>query len=112
VPVKEQMIAWWGPIIYEYYAATEGLCFVACDSGEWLTHRGTVGRVLLGELQVLDENMQPVPAGAPGTLWFKTASSELSPNFGDSERVQAAAVWEREDAGLTATSIPLVNLTP
>src|SRR5215472_720558 len=55
VPVKEQMIAWWGPIIYEYYAATEGLCFVACDSGEWFTHRGTVGRVLLGELQVLDE---------------------------------------------------------
>ena len=37
---------------------------------------------------------------------------ELSPNFGDSQRVQAAAVWEREDAGLTATSIPLVNRTP
>jgi long-chain acyl-CoA synthetase len=74
VPIKEQMIAWWGPIIYEYYAATEGHCFVACDSAEWLTHRGTVGRVLLGELQVLDEEMQPVPTGTPGTLWFKTAS--------------------------------------
>jgi long-chain acyl-CoA synthetase len=74
VPVKEQMIAWWGPIIYEYYAATEGHCFVACDSAEWLTHRGTVGRVLLGELQVLDEDMQPVPISTPDTLWFKTAS--------------------------------------
>jgi long-chain acyl-CoA synthetase len=74
VPVKEQMIDWWGPIIYEYYAATEGLCFVGCDSAEWLAHRGTVGRVLLGELHVLDEAMQPVPIGAPGTLWFKTAS--------------------------------------
>ena len=74
VQVKEQMIAWWGPIIYEYYAATEGHCFVACDSAEWLSHRGTVGRVLLGELHVLDEEMQPVPIGTSGALWFKTAS--------------------------------------
>jgi long-chain acyl-CoA synthetase len=74
VPVKEEMIAWWGPIIYEYFGATEGLCYVACDSTEWLTHRGTVGRVLLGELHVLDEEMRPVPAGTPGTLRFKTAS--------------------------------------
>ena len=74
VPVKEQMIEWWGPIILEYYAATEGHGLTACDSAEWLAHRGTVGRVLLGELHVLDEDMQPVPAGTPGTLWFKTAS--------------------------------------
>jgi long-chain acyl-CoA synthetase len=73
-PVKEQMIEWWGPIIQEYYAATEGLCMVYCDSVEWLAHRGTVGRVVLGELHVLDEEMQPVLAGTPGTLWFKTAS--------------------------------------
>jgi long-chain acyl-CoA synthetase len=74
VQVKEQMIEWWGPIVLEYYAATEGHCFVACDSAEWLAHRGTVGRVLLGELHVLDEEMRPVPLGTAGTLWFKTAS--------------------------------------
>jgi long-chain acyl-CoA synthetase len=74
VPVKEQMIAWWGPIVQEYYGATEGLGFTACDSAEWLAHRGTVGRVLLGELHVLDEQMQPCPTGTPGTLWFKTAT--------------------------------------
>jgi long-chain acyl-CoA synthetase len=74
VPVKEQMIEWWGPIIHEYYGATEGLGFTACDSAEWLAHRGTVGRVLFGELRVLDEEMQPVPLGTPGTLWFKTAT--------------------------------------
>jgi long-chain acyl-CoA synthetase len=74
VPVKEQMIEWWGPIIFEYYAATEGHGLTACDSAEWLAHRGTVGRVLLGELHVLDEDMRPVPTGTPGTLWFKTAS--------------------------------------
>ena len=68
-PVKEQMIEWWGPIIHEYYAATEGHCLVVCDSTEWLAHRGTVGRVLAGELHVLDEDLHPVPEGMPGTLW-------------------------------------------
>jgi long-chain acyl-CoA synthetase len=74
VPVKEAMIGWWGPIIHEYYAATEGLCLVSCDSEEWLAHPGTVGRVLAGELHVLAEDMRPVPVGTPGTLWFKAAS--------------------------------------
>lgn len=72
--VKEQMIAWWGPIIHEYYGATEGLGFTACDTPQWQAHRGTVGKVLLGELHVLDENMQPCPKETPGTLWFKTAT--------------------------------------
>jgi long-chain acyl-CoA synthetase len=72
--VKDDMIKWWGPIIHEYYGATEGLGFTACNSQEWLAHRGTVGRVLLGDLHIMDENMQPCPKGTPGTVWFKTAS--------------------------------------
>ncbi|WP_163413724.1 AMP-binding protein, partial [Escherichia coli] len=56
------------------YGATEGLGFTACNSEEWLAHRGTVGRVLLGDLHILDENMQPCPKGTPGTVWFKTAT--------------------------------------
>lgn len=74
VQVKERMIAWWGPIIQEYYGATEGLGFTACDSAEWLAHKGTVGKVLLGELHVLDDDMKPCSTGMPGTLWFKTAT--------------------------------------
>jgi long-chain acyl-CoA synthetase len=72
--VKDDMIKWWGPIIQEYYGATEGLGFTACDSQQWLAHRGTVGKVLLGELHILDEAMQPCAAGTPGTVWFKTAT--------------------------------------
>ena len=72
--VKEDMINWWGPIIHEYYGATEGLGFTACNSEQWLAHRGTVGKVLLGDLHILDENMQPVPVGTAGTVWFKTAT--------------------------------------
>jgi len=72
--VKDDMIKWWGPIIHEYYGATEGLGFTACDSEEWLAHRGTVGKVLLGELHILDENLKECPTGTAGTVWFKTAT--------------------------------------
>ncbi len=74
VQVKEQMIDWWGPIIHEYYGATEGMGFTACDTPQWLSHRGTVGKLMLGELHVLDDQMNPAPKGQSGTLWFKSGS--------------------------------------
>ncbi len=70
VPVKEQMIEWWGPIIHEYYGATEGLGFAACNSEEWLAHKGTVGKIVLGQVFVADDDMNEMPPGEPGTLWF------------------------------------------
>lgn len=88
VQVKEQMIEWWGPIIHEYYGATEGLGFTACDSAEWLAHKGSVGKVLLGDLHILDENMQPAPKGTPGEIWFKTATP--FEYFNDPARTQAS----------------------
>jgi len=84
VQVKEQMIDWWGPIIHEYYGATEGLGFTACNSEEWLAHPGTVGKVMIGDLHILDERMQPSAKGVPGEIWFKTASPFVY--FNDPER--------------------------
>lgn len=72
--VKQDMIEWWGPIIHEYYGATEGLGFAYCDAEEWLAHPGTVGKITLGELHILDDDNQPCPVGTPGTLWFKPAT--------------------------------------
>ena len=74
IPVKQAMIDWWGPIILEYYSATEAMGMTVCDSAEWLAHPGTVGRSVFGELRVLDEAMREVPPGTTGKLWFKTAS--------------------------------------
>ncbi|MEM7003205.1 MAG: AMP-binding protein [Pseudomonadota bacterium] len=74
VQVKEAMIDWWGPIIHEYYGATEGLGFAALDSHEWLAHKGSVGKVILGTLHVLDEAGNELPEGQAGELWFETAS--------------------------------------
>jgi long-chain acyl-CoA synthetase len=70
VQVKEQMIEWWGPILYEYYAGTEGNGFVCCNSEEWLAHRGTVGRSLVGEVHILDQDGSEAPPGEPGTIYF------------------------------------------
>ena len=70
VPVKEEMIRWWGPVLYEYYAGTEGNGYVACNSQEWLAHKGTVGRALLGEVRILDDDGAVLPPGETGTLYF------------------------------------------
>jgi long-chain acyl-CoA synthetase len=70
IPVKEQMIEWWGPVLHEYYAGTEGNCFVYTGSADWLAHKGTVGRPLLGVVHVCDEGGSELPAGDVGTLYF------------------------------------------
>ena len=88
VQVKHEMIEWWGPIIHEYYGATEGLGFTACNSEEWLAHPGTVGKVILGELHILDDDMNELPPGEPGTIWFETATEFSYHN--DPEKTQEA----------------------
>jgi acyl-CoA synthetase (AMP-forming)/AMP-acid ligase II len=70
IPVKEQMIEWWGPVIHEYYAGTEGNGFVACNSVEWMAHRGTVGKPLVGTLHICDDEGEELPHYEPGTIYF------------------------------------------
>ena len=72
VEAKLAMIEWFGPIIHEYYAGTEGNGFVYCNSEQWLDHPGTVGQALTGTLHILDDDGQPCPTGTPGTIWFES----------------------------------------
>ena len=64
VHVKQAMIDWLGPIITEYYGATEANGFTFCTSAEWLAHPGTVGRPILGELLILDAAGNECPTGS------------------------------------------------
>ncbi len=70
VPVKQQMIEWWGPIIYEYYAGSEGNGMTMVGSADWLAHPGTVGRAVYGELHICDEKGEELPAGEVGMISF------------------------------------------
>ena len=70
VPVKEQMIAWWGEILHEYYGGTEGNGFTHIKSAEWLDHRGSVGRPMVGEVHICNEAGEEVAAGERGTVFF------------------------------------------
>ena len=70
VEVKQRMMDWWGPVLWEYYAGTElnGFCLVRPD--EWLQRPGTVGRPLIGSLHVVGPDGNELPAGEPGTVYF------------------------------------------
>jgi len=70
IEVKQQMIEWWGSILVEYYAGTEGMGITACDSKDWLAHPGTVGRSLGGPVKIVGESGEEVPAGTVGQVYF------------------------------------------
>jgi long-chain acyl-CoA synthetase len=70
VPVKQQMIGWWGPKLFEYYAGTEGNGSTIINSHEWLKKPGSVGRTTVAKLHILDEEFNELPAGSEGTIWF------------------------------------------
>jgi len=70
IQVKEQMIDWWGPILFEYYAGTEGNGLTAIASEEWLKHKGSVGRALLGKARILNDDGRELGPGEIGTIYF------------------------------------------
>jgi long-chain acyl-CoA synthetase len=71
VDVKQRLIEWLGPIVWEYYAATEGSGTLV-GSQEWLARPGTVGKVNPPDhVRILDEGGDDVPAGTVGTVYLK-----------------------------------------
>lgn len=71
VELKTRVIAWLGPIVWEYYAGSEGNGFLLVDSATWLEHRGTVGRAVRGAVHVCDDDGTELPTGETGTVWFE-----------------------------------------
>ncbi len=71
VPVKEQMLAWWGPIIHEYYAATENNGSTAIGPEEWLAHKGSVGKPIGVKIHIVDDDGRDLPPGEIGAVYFE-----------------------------------------
>jgi fatty-acyl-CoA synthase len=74
VEVKQRMIEWWGPILQEYYAATEAVGITVIDSATWLQKPGSVGRALLGTLRICDDTQEDQPEVGPdevGLVYFE-----------------------------------------
>ena len=87
VEIKQRMLDWWGPSIWEYYAATEGGGTVVSPE-QWLAKPGTVGLPWpSSEIRVLDEEGHDVPAGEPGTVYMKLASADFE-YFKDQAKTQ------------------------
>ena len=90
VEVKRQMIEWWGPVIHEYYAGTEGNGFVYCNSQDWLAHPGTVGKALVGTLHILGEDGEEQPAGEAGTVYFEGEAASTFEYHNDAEKTKSS----------------------
>ena len=94
---KEQMIDWWGPIIEEYYAGTEGNGVAYCNSEEWLAHRGTVGKAVSGQIHILDDEGNELPARQEGGVYFSGGGS--FEYHGDADKTQGAYVGDKSTLG-------------
>ena len=72
VEVKQKMIDWWGPVLHEYYAATESSGITFIDSAQWLAHPGSVGRGgVLGDVRICAEDGTVLEVGEVGTIYFE-----------------------------------------
>lgn len=86
--VKRGAIEFFGPILHEYYAGSEGGGFCYIDSTDWLAHPGSVGKPLLGAAHVADEDGKELPVGEAGQLWFE--SSNRFEYHGDKQKTAEA----------------------
>jgi long-chain acyl-CoA synthetase len=77
IAVKEKMMDWWGPIVHEYYAGTEGNGFCYAGPQDWLDHKGTVGRPISGELHIVDDDGNEVGVGEEGGVYFGSGMQEF-----------------------------------
>ncbi len=77
IPIKHQMLEWWGDSIWEYYAATEGGGTIA-PPDEWLKKPGTVGKAWTNaEIKIFDEDGNEMPTGEAGTVYMLRGQADF-----------------------------------
>jgi fatty-acyl-CoA synthase len=100
VDVKQKMIDWWGPVLYEYYSSTEGNGVTTIDSEQWLTKQGSVGRSGLGVIHICDEDGVERPTGEVGTIYFERDEPPFE-YHNDPEKTREAQHPEHENWSTT-----------
>lgn len=88
VPVKQQMMAWLGPITWEFYGGSEGIGNTIASPQEWLARPGTVGRAHNCEIRICDDAGEPLPPGEIGTVYL--AHGQKFEYYHDPEKTAAA----------------------
>ena len=90
--VKHQMIDWWGPVLVEYWGASEGGVVTLVASDDWSAHPGTVGRAIAHhEVFAADDAGAPLPTGETGLLWCRnTAVDEVFSYHNDEPKTAKA----------------------
>jgi long-chain acyl-CoA synthetase len=97
-PIKREMIEWWGPVIEEYYGATEVGIVVSCNSEEWLAHPGTVGKPIPeAEVRIIDKDGHDLPQGEVGEVVSRNRFINDFTYHGDDQKRR-----DSEKAGLIA----------
>jgi long-chain acyl-CoA synthetase len=90
VAVKQALIEWLGPIVVEYYAATEGFGTLV-DSPTWLAHPGTVGRPMVPELvKVADDAGHALAPGEVGLVFLRAQPASRFDYYGDADKTAGA----------------------
>lgn len=94
IAVKEQMIAWWGAVLYEYYAGTEGNGMTFISSNDWLKKKGSVGKAVFGVLHICDDEGNELPRNTEGTVYFSDGKEFVYHNSPDkTEQSRNAKGW-------------------
>jgi long-chain acyl-CoA synthetase len=89
VQVKRDFIDWFGPVVWEYYGATEGLTTIV-NTEDWLRRPGTVGRPEAGQIQIRDDDGHILEPGEIGTLYIKAPDEGRFSYHGDDEKTANA----------------------
>ncbi|MBW8753209.1 MAG: AMP-binding protein [Sphingomonadales bacterium] len=90
VEIKRRMIEWLGPIIYEYYASTEGVGVTGITSEEWLKKPGSVGKSGLGPIHICDEGGRELPPNESGAIYFEVPAGRAVNYLNDAEKTKRA----------------------
>ena len=93
IEIKERMIAWWGPIVWEYYGGSEGNGVTLISAEQWLAHKGSVGKAVVGVLHILGEDGRELALGEVGDVYFDGPAFAYHNDAEKTARSRSAQGW-------------------